>query len=139
MPVKTLSISFETQGEADIIEITDQVASAAMQSEITDGIVTIFTPSSTSAITTIEYESGCLSDLRRLFDEIIPPNQSYKHNARWGDGNGHAHVRAALLGPSLTVPLRERRLVLGNWQQIIFIDFDNRPRRRELMVQVVGD
>ncbi|MFN2199415.1 MAG: secondary thiamine-phosphate synthase enzyme YjbQ [Anaerolineales bacterium] len=139
MPVRTLSIDFETRGNADIIEITDQIASAILQSELTDGIVTIFSPSATSAITTIEYESGCLSDLRRLFDEIIPPDIAYKHNERWGDGNGHAHVRAALVGPSLTIPMIEKRLVLGTWQQVIFIDFDNRPRRRELILQIVGD
>lgn len=139
MPVRTLSIEFETRGDADIIEITDQVASAVLRSELTNGIVTIFSPSATSAITTIEYESGCLSDLRRLFDEIIPPDIPYKHNERWGDGNGHAHIRAALVGPSLTIPLSEKRLVLGTWQQIIFIDFDNRPRRRQLVLQIVGD
>jgi secondary thiamine-phosphate synthase enzyme len=139
MPVQTLSIQLETRGDADIVEITDQVSSAAGQSQITNGIVTVFTPSSTSAITTIEYESGCLNDLRRLLDEIIPPNRPYQHNARWGDGNGHAHVRAALMGASFTAPLVDRRLVLGTWQQIIFIDFDNRPRRRELVVQVVGE
>jgi secondary thiamine-phosphate synthase enzyme len=139
MPVQTLSIHLETRGDADIVEITDQVSSAVMQSQINHGIVTVFTPSSTSAITTIEYESGCLNDLRRLLDEIVSPDRPYQHNARWGDGNGHAHVRAALMGASFTVPLIDRRLVLGTWQQIIFIDFDNRPRRRELVVQVVGD
>jgi secondary thiamine-phosphate synthase enzyme len=139
MPVRTLSIHLETRGDADIHEITDRVATAMIQSELNNGIVTVFTPSATSALTTIEYESGCLSDLRRLLDEIIPPNRPYQHNARWGDGNGHAHIRAALFGPSLTIPFLERRLVLGTWQQIIFIDFDNRPRRRELVVQVVGD
>ena len=139
MPVRTLPIHLETRGDADIVEITEQVASVVLQSEIRNGIVTIFSPSSTSAITTIEYETGCLSDLRRLLDDIIPPDRYYAHNARWGDGNGHSHVRAALLGPSLTVPLSESRLILGTWQQIIFIDFDNRPRRRELVVQIIGD
>jgi secondary thiamine-phosphate synthase enzyme len=139
MPVETLSISVDTRGNADIIEITSQVLAAVAQSGIERGIVTIFTPSATSSITTIEYESGCLSDLRRLFDEIIPSDRDYSHNARWGDGNGHSHVRAALLGPSLTVPVVNHRLILGTWQQIIFIDFDNKPRRRELVIQVVGE
>lgn len=139
MSVITQTVQFETQGEADIVDITDLVSMAVIKSDLTSGIVTIFTPSSTSSITTIEYESGCLSDLRRLFDEIIPKNKSYLHNARWGDGNGHAHVRAALLGPSLTIPLTEKKLTLGTWQQIVFIDFDNRPRRRELIVQIIGD
>jgi secondary thiamine-phosphate synthase enzyme len=108
-------------------------------SELSGGIVTLFTPSATSGLTTIEYESGCISDLRRLFDEIVNPQRHYDHNARWGDGNGHSHVRAALLGPSLTVPFVNGRLTLGTWQQIIFIDFDNRARRRRLVVQIMGE
>lgn len=139
MPVQTLTLQLETRGDADIVDITDYLVSALAKNEIRSGTVTLFTPSATSAITTIEYETGCLSDLRRLLDEIIPPNRPYAHNARWGDGNGHAHIRAALLGPSLSIPLVERKLVLGTWQQVIFIDFDNRPRRRELIVQVVGE
>ena len=95
-------------------------------------------PSATSALTTIEYEGGALADLKDLFDDIIPPDKDYKHNQRWHDGNGHSHVRAALLGPSLTVPFVDKRLALGTWQQIIFVDFDNRPRRRELVVQIMG-
>jgi secondary thiamine-phosphate synthase enzyme len=122
-----------------MIDITDQVAGAVAKSGLKDGIVTVFTPSSTSAITTIEYEPGALSDLRRLFDEIADPQRDYAHNARWGDGNGHSHVRSALLGPSLTVPFVHGRLMLGTWQQLLFIDFDNRPRRRELVVQMIGE
>ena len=128
-----------TRGNADIHEITDQVASNVIQSGLKDGTVTIFCPSSTSALATIEYESGALSDLKRLFDEIIPPNREYAHNARWGDGNGHSHVRASLLGPSLTIPFVNGRLTLGTWQQIIYVDFDNRPRKRELVLQVIGE
>ena len=139
MPVQTLTVQLETRGDADIVDITDYLVSAVAKTELRSGTVTLFTPSATSAITTIEYETGCLSDLRRLLDEIIPPNRTYAHNTRWGDGNGHAHIRAALLGPSLTIPLLDRKLVLGTWQQVIFIDFDNRPRRRELIVQIVGE
>jgi secondary thiamine-phosphate synthase enzyme len=139
MAVKTASIPLSTRGNADMVNVTDQVAKAVMESGIKDGIVTIFTPSSTSALTTIEYESGCLSDLRRLFDEIIDPNRHFAHNARWGDGNGHSHVRAALVGASFTIPFVDRQLTLGTWQQIILIDFDNRSRRRELVVQILGD
>ncbi len=139
MTVKTLSLQLSTQGNADIHDITDGVRDAITQSGIKSGTVTLFCPSATSALTTIEYESGVLSDLRRLFDEIIDPKRYYAHNAAWGDGNGHSHVRAALLGPSLTVPFVDGRLTLGTWQQIIYIDFDNRPRRRELVVQVMGD
>jgi secondary thiamine-phosphate synthase enzyme len=139
MTVQTLTIQLETHGDADIQDITGAVSNAVRSAEIENGIVTVFCPSATSALTTIEYESGCLSDLRRLFDEIVDPDRHYAHNARWGDGNGHAHVRAALLGPSLTVPFVSGRLTLGTWQQIIFVDFDNRPRRRELVLQVMGE
>jgi len=139
MPVITSSIHLDTRGNADILDITDEVQAALNQSALHNGILTVFSASSTSALTTIEYESGALSDLRRLMDEIIPANQHYAHNARWGDGNGHSHVRAALLGPSLTVPFVRGHLTLGTWQQIIFIDFDNRSRRRELIVQIIGE
>jgi len=139
MPVKSSSIQLSTRGNADIHDITEQVARQVAQSGLKDGTVTIFCPSSTSGLTTIEYESGALSDLKRLFDEIIPPNREYVHNARWGDGNGHSHVRASLLGPSLTVPFVNGRLTLGTWQQIIYVDFDNRPRQRELILQVIGE
>jgi secondary thiamine-phosphate synthase enzyme len=137
--VVTREIEFKTKGHADMHDITDRVAALVRQSDLSDGIVTVFCPSSTSALTTIEYESGALSDLERLFDEIIDPERSYKHNLRWHDGNGHSHVRAALLGPSLTVPFTDQRLTLGTWQQILFIDFDVRPRHRQLVVQIMGE
>jgi secondary thiamine-phosphate synthase enzyme len=139
MPIKTETINLNTQGNADIQDITGQVTQAVEASGLQDGVVTVFTPSSTSGLTTIEYESGCVSDLRRLFDEIVDPARHYAHNARWGDGNGHSHVRAALLGASFSVPFSNRRLILGTWQQIIFIDFDNRQRRRELVLQIMGE
>ena len=137
--VQSEYIEFSTGGDADTVDVTEQVARVVTDSGLTSGIVTLFTPSATSGLTTIEYESGCLSDLRRLFDEIVDPQRHYAHNARWGDGNGHSHVRAALLGPSLTVPFVNGRLTLGTWQQIIFIDFDNRTRRRRLIVQIMGE
>lgn len=139
MGVVTSRIELSTQGNADILDITRYVSNAVITSEIKNGIVTVFCPSATSALTTIEYEPGCVSDLRRLFDEIVDPSRNYAHNARWGDGNGHSHVRAALLGASLTVPFVNSRLTTGTWQQIIFVDFDNRPRRRELVAQVIGE
>ena len=139
MMVKTEKINLSTKGNADIQDITDQVSNAVQGSGLQDGVVTVFIPSSTSGLTTIEYESGCLSDLRRLFDEIVDPERHYAHNARWGDGNGHSHVRAALLGASFTVPFVNHKLTLGTWQQIIFIDFDNRQRRRELVIQIMGE
>ena len=137
--VQTLSIELKTRGNGDILDITGQSAAAVRESGLKDGTLTIFCPSSTSALTTIEYESGCISDLRRLFDEIVDPNRHYAHNSRWGDGNGHSHVRAALLGPSLTIPFVSGRLTLGTWQQIVYVDFDNRSRQRSLVAQVMGE
>jgi secondary thiamine-phosphate synthase enzyme len=139
MPVKTLSIHLNMRGDADIHEITDEVEAAVRESGLKNGTVTVFCPSSTSGLTTIEYESGLVADLRRTFDELVPQDRDYGHNARWGDGNGHSHVRASLLGPSLTVPFVDAHLTLGTWQQIIYVDFDNKPRRRELVVQVMGE
>ena len=139
MSVISIAISLNTKGNGDIHDITDQIASAISNSGLKDGTATIFCPSSTSALTTIEYESGAVSDLRRLFDEIIPVNREYAHNERWHDGNGHSHVRAALLGPSITIPFIDRQLTLGTWQQVIYVDFDNRPRQRKLIVQLIGE
>jgi secondary thiamine-phosphate synthase enzyme len=139
MPVKPTSISLSTQGNTDVLDITDEVARSILQSDLKNGTVTIFCPSATSALTTIEYESGAVSDLLRLFHEILPQNREYAHNERWHDGNGHSHVRAALLGPSLTIPFVDGKLTLGTWQQIIYVDFDNRPRQRKLILQMVGE
>lgn len=139
MAVKTFALQLTSRGDGDVHDITDLVVQRVRESGLQNGIVTVFCPSSTSAVTTIEYESGCVSDLRRLFDEIINPKRHYDHNARWGDGNGHSHVRAALLKAFITVPFVNMRLTLGTWQQIIYVDFDNRPRRRELVVQVLGE
>ncbi len=137
--VKTDSIELSTQGNGHVVDITRQVARAVQDSGLADGIVTVFCPSATSALTTIEFEDGCVRDLQRLFDEIIAPDRSYQHNRRWGDGNGHSHIRAALLGPSLTVPFVGRRLTLGTWQQIVHVDFDIRARQRSLVVQIMGE
>jgi secondary thiamine-phosphate synthase enzyme len=137
--VVTDSIELQTRGHADMLDITGEVAAKVRESGVGSGIVTVFCPGSTSAVTTIEYESGALSDLQRTFDEIVPPDRDYAHNRRWGDGNGHSHVRAALLGPSLTVPVVAGELQLGTWQQITYCDFDNRSRSRRLLVQIVGE
>jgi secondary thiamine-phosphate synthase enzyme len=139
MPVKTFPLPLSTRGNADIHDITDQVANLISKSGLASGTATVFCPSSTSALTTIEYESGALSDLRRLFEEITPSDREYAHNERWHDGNGHSHVRAALLGPSLTIPFVDGQLTLGIWQQIIYLDFDNRLRQRKLVVQLIGE
>ena len=123
----------------DIHEVTGQVAEVAAESGLAQGLVSVFTPGSTAAVTTIEHESGALSDLRRLLEDLAPAAGEYAHNLRWGDGNGYSHLRAALLGPSLTVPLEGGRPLLGAWQQIVVLDFDNRPRRRQVVVSVVGE
>ena len=139
MTVQTHTIEFETSGNGQILDITGDVAQIVGGCGLGDGTVTLFSPSATTSLTTIEYESGCVADFQRLFDEIADPNRPYDHNARWGDGNGHSHVRAALLGPSLVVPFVNASLTLGVWQKIIFVDFDNRSRVRRLVLQVIGE
>lgn len=139
MTIATATIPLHTQGHADMHDLTRSVQEAVRRSSLEAGVVTVFCPSSTSALTTIEYEPGALADLRRLLDELAPVDQPYQHNLRWGDGNGHSHLRAALLGPSLSIPFVAGRLTLGTWQQILYIDFDNRPRQRELVVQIMGE
>lgn len=137
--VRTTFIECNTQGNADMLDLTSEVHTAVQQAGLEEGIVTIFTPSSTSGLTTIEFESGALDDLRRALDEIAPQDAEYRHNLRWHDGNGHSHLRAAIMGPSLTIPVHDGRLTLGTWQQVLFIDFDIRPRRRKIVVQMIGD
>lgn len=137
--VHTARLHLTTRGHADMHDLTLGTRQAVEQSGIDRGSATIFTPSSTSALTTIEYEPGALEDLRRALDDIAPPGREYQHNRRWGDGNGHAHLRAALLGPSLTIPIVEGELALGTWQQVLFIDFDVRQREREVIVQIIGE
>jgi secondary thiamine-phosphate synthase enzyme len=139
MTVLTKYINLETRGNGDIHDITDLVEGVLNDENINSGIVTIFCSSSTSSVTTIEYEVGCLQDISRLLEEIVPRDIDYSHNARWGDGNGHSHVRAAILGPSLTVPFIMGKLTLGTWQQIIHMDFDNKPRSRSVLLQIIGE
>ncbi len=135
----TQRIALSCKGNTDMVDITSMVQKAILAGKVNNGIVTIFCPSSTSGLTTIEYEPGVLNDLRRLFDEIINPEKEYQHNARWRDGNGHSHVRAALLKPFLTIPIVNHGMTLGTWQQILFIDFDVRPRQRDLVLQIMGE
>jgi secondary thiamine-phosphate synthase enzyme len=137
--VKTSAISLSTHGNGDVHDITQELEAAVSSSMLRDGAIIVFCPSSTGAVATIEYEAGAVHDLRRVFEEIVPEDRDYDHNARWGDGNGHSHIRASLLGASLTVPVVNGRLALGTWQQVIHVDFDNRPRRRELTVQMIGE
>jgi secondary thiamine-phosphate synthase enzyme len=131
-------LSLKTSGDTDIIDITSQVSKKVTESGITEGQVLILVPGSTAAITTIEYESGVVKDLKEAVERLAPEGIFYRHDARWGDGNGYAHVRAALLGPSLTVPLVNGCLALGTWQQIVLVDFDNRPRDRKILVHISG-
>ena len=133
------TISLSTRGFPEIIDITPKISSIVEQSGIEDGIVTVFCPGSTGAVTAIEYESGVLRDLQKAIERLAPSDIPYDHDRRWGDGNGFSHVRAALMKPSLTIPLIQRRLALGTWQQIVFIDFDNRRRERNLLVHILGD
>jgi secondary thiamine-phosphate synthase enzyme len=135
----TIELTLQTKGHTDILDITDEVAQAVGTSGLKEGLVTVFTPSSTSGLTTLEYEPGAIADLKRALDEIAPAHRDYQHNLKWGDGNGQAHLRAALVGADVTVPLIKGQLTLGTWQQIIFLDFDNRPRQRTLVVQCVGE
>jgi secondary thiamine-phosphate synthase enzyme len=139
MTVVTKSITFKTNGNCDIIDITAQVADEVKQSEVNNGAVTLFISGSTAGITTIEYESRLLDDFKDMWDRVIPQNIPYGHNKTWGDGNGHSHVRASMLGASLTIPFTGKRLTLGTWQQIVFVDFDNRSRSRELVLQIMGE
>jgi len=139
MPVKTGNIAINTRGNTDIIDITREVEHLVTESGLKAGCVTVFCPSSTSGVTTVEFEPGAISDLKGLFEELVPSKRDYAHNATWGDGNGHSHMRASLLGASLTIPFIEGSLTLGTWQQVIYIDFDTRPRQRELVVQMLGE
>ncbi len=133
------TISLNTMGFSDIIDITHRVATVLERSKIENGLVTVFCPGSTAGLTTIEYESGVLKDLQKAIEKIAPHGIPYDHDRRWGDGNGFSHVRAALVKPSLTVPVIKGKMTLGTWQQIVFIDFDNRGRTRNIIVQVMGE
>jgi len=139
MTIFTDAIVLHTKGYSDVIDITPQVCQKIEKSGIKDGIVVLFVPGSTAAITTIEYESGVINDLTDAIERIAPQDISYKHDARWGDGNGFAHVRAALIGASFSVPVKEGKPILGTWQQIVVIDFDNRTRKRDIAVQIMGE
>ena len=136
--ITTSTISFSTSGDTDIIDMTRQVSEKVVTSGIEEGYVHLFVPGSTASITTIEYERGAVSDLKEAIERLAPEDKYYRHNERWGDGNWHAHVRASLLGPSLTIPVINGRLALGTWQQVVFIDFDNHPRERRVIMQLAG-
>jgi secondary thiamine-phosphate synthase enzyme len=137
--VFTDTITLQTRGFGDTLDITDAVRSSVKKAAIINGLVTVFCSGSTGTITTIEYEPGVVKDLQRALERIAPSDIPYDHNRRWGDGNGFSHVRAALMKPSLAIPLIRGTLSLGTWQQVVFIDFDNRGRNRSIVVQVMGE
>lgn len=138
MQVYSSIIHINTTNKTDIINISPQVEEIVSRNSVVNGLLLLFIAGSTAALTTIEYEHGVINDLRRAIERIAPQTITYEHDNRWGDGNGFAHVRAALLGPSLVIPLRDGRLCLGTWQQIVVCDFDNRPRSRDIIVQLQG-
>ncbi len=139
MPVVSAGFRRKTRGNGEVLDITGDVAEAVRNSGLSSGVVTVFVPGATAGVTTIEYEPGLIEDVDELFERLAPREREYHHNLRWHDGNGHAHIRASLLGPSLTVPFADGKLILGIWQQIILIDFDNKSRDRELVCQVMGE
>ncbi len=138
MVVDSHTLSIRTAREGEVVDITGQVQELVNGSKLSDGIAFLFVPGSTAALTTIEYEPGLVSDFPAALDRLVPRNVSYEHEKRWHDGNGHSHVKAALLGPDIAVPFQKRKLMLGTWQQIAFIELDVRPRQREVIVQLIG-
>ncbi len=139
MKVLTVEFQLSTQGDTDCLDITDEVSRKLADSKMKEGSALIFVVGSTAGLTTIEFEPGLISDIKETFQKLIPKNISYKHDMTWGDANGFSHLRASLLGPSLLIPFKAGRLILGTWQQIVLIDFDNRPRQRKIVVQFQGE
>ena len=139
MTVESQEIRFRTHREGEILDITSKTQTIVESSKLKNGVATLFVPGSTAALTTIEYEPGLLVDLPRALERLTPKGANYEHENRWHDGNGHSHIRASIIGPDLTVPFLEKRLSLGTWQQIIFIELDTRPRDRTVIVQLIGD
>lgn len=138
MAVHTYRESIQSRGNGHILDVTSTVAKAVDRSGLDEGLATVFVTGSTASLTTIEYEPGLVHDLTEAFERLYPRAMEYRHHERWGDDNGHSHVRASMLGPSLSIPFTGARLVLGTWQQIILIDFDTRPRSRDYVIQILG-
>ncbi|MBN2105432.1 YjbQ family protein [bacterium] len=138
MQIKTEYIQISTKGHSDMVDVTPQVNDILSESGMKEGQVTVFATGATAAVTTVEYEPGLLRDVPEALNRIAPEGAHYHHDATWGDGNGNSHVRASLVGPSLTVPFVSGRLLLGTWQQIVFLDCDNRSRQRKIPVQLIG-
>jgi secondary thiamine-phosphate synthase enzyme len=139
MRILTETITLETDGYCDIRDITPQVSEAVRKHELQDGTVTIFVPGATGGVTTVEYEPGLIRDIPLMFEKLAPQDGKYHHDMTWQDGNGFSHVRASLLGPSLTIPFTQGRLTLGTWQQVVVVDFDNKSRNRRVVIQVMGE
>ena len=139
MAVLNDSILIQTTEDTDIMDITYQVSEKVLHASIKDGVVILFIPGSTASLSTIEFEKGAINDLKKAVERIAPVGIDYEHNERWGDGNGYSHVRAAILGPSLSLPLQNGKMILGTWQQIVLLDFDNKPRNRKVLIQIVGE
>jgi secondary thiamine-phosphate synthase enzyme len=137
--VITKKISLQTRGHGDIIDITPQVERQLAEANVNDGTVTVFVAGSTAGVTTIEFEPGLVADFQSMWERVAPENIPYEHNRRWGDGNGYSHVRASLLGGSLVVPFSDKKLIVGTWQQVVLVDFDNRPRSRQVVLQIMGE
>ena len=139
MKVITERIDLSTRGDGDLVDITHEVAEKLGDTKLKRGVVTVFVVGSTAAITTFEYEPGLIKDIQELYAKLIPRNRRYAHDETWGDANGFSHLRAALQGPSLTIPFEEGKLMLGTWQQVVLAEFDNRSRKRQVVVQMIGE
>lgn len=139
MKIFTTHLTLSTKGDTDIIDLTNKVQSHIENYNLKEGQITLFVPGSTAALTTMEFEPNLVKDIKEVFDDIVPDNVEYAHHMTWGDHNGHSHVKASLLGPFLTVPFKEKKLTLGTWQQIVFIDFDTSSRKRNIIMQIIGN
>jgi secondary thiamine-phosphate synthase enzyme len=139
MTIITKNIQVKSKGENDMIDVTKQTSRLLEESKLDEGIVTVFVPGSTAAVSTIEYEPGLVNDFPQMLSRVVPKDIGYKHDKTWHDGNGHSHVRASLIGPSLTIPFKDGSLMLGTWQQIVLFEMDTRQRTREIIVQIIGE
>jgi secondary thiamine-phosphate synthase enzyme len=137
--VETHVVKFRTKGAGAIVDLTLEMKEAVANSAAVAGTITAFVPGSTGVITTMEYEPGLLKDVPILMDQLVPANRSYEHDKTWHDGNGFSHLRSTLIGPDITVPFAQRSMYLGTWQQVVFLEFDNRPRDREIILQIMGE
>lgn len=137
--VDTQDIRLQTSGPGDIVDITQEIQAAVQRSGLTAGTVTVFVPGSTGGLTTIEYEPGLLEDLPELMEKLVPSDRPYQHDKTWHDGNGFSHLRSAMIGPDITVPFTGGKLILGTWQQVVFLEFDNKPRSRRIILQLIGE